>query len=408
MDSPDVVVIGAGVAGGAMSTVLARAGLQVLTLEITSEHRDVLRGEFFAPWGVAEAQQLGLYDLYMQRAGGHHPARAIQFGEDIPAETAEAGALSASDLPFPPPLCLGHPRLCTVLDEAAVEAGAELLRGVRRTHVTPGERPVVSFEHGGRTHELRPKLVIGADGRNGPTRAQAGVALHADPARFWIGGMLVEGVEAWPEDAMAIGTEGWRHLLVFPQGQGRARLYVCVADEHRARIIGEDAPQNILDAFRVRSMPYADVIVAARPASQPFAYPNNDTWTDQPFTEGVVLIGDAAGHNDPVIGQGLSIAHRDVAMVSRILTSQADWSASALRPYADERTRRMQRLRANGHFVGAREVDFTPQGRERRARIHRRLREQPELLSIMMIPFLGPDLLAPEAYAEETYAALLN
>jgi 2-polyprenyl-6-methoxyphenol hydroxylase-like FAD-dependent oxidoreductase len=408
MDNPDVVVIGAGVAGGAMSTVLAREGLQVLTLEVTNEHRDVLRGEFFAPWGVAEAQQLGLYDLYMQRAGGHHPSRAVFFDEDMPVEAAEAGAIDTTALPFPPPLCLGHPRMCTVLDEAAADAGAEVLRGVRRTRVTPGERPSVSFEHGGAAHEVRPRLVIGADGRNGPTRQQAGVELHADPPRFWIGGMLVDGVEAWPEDTMTIGTEGWRHLLVFPQGQGRARLYVCVAEDMRAHIIGAEAPRNILDAYKVKSMPYAEAIVAGRPASEPFAYPNNDTWTDEPFTEGVALVGDAAGHNDPVIGQGLSIAHRDVAMVSRILTSQNDWSAGAFAPYAEERARRMQRLRTAARFTATREAQFGPEARERRGRIARRLQERPELMNVMIVPFLGPDVLPPECYAEETIDALLN
>jgi 2-polyprenyl-6-methoxyphenol hydroxylase-like FAD-dependent oxidoreductase len=206
---------------------------------------------------------------------------------------------------------------------------------------------------------------------------------------------------------MAIGTEGWRHLLVFPQGQGRARLYVCVAEENRARVIGADGPRNILDAYRIGSMPHAEVIVGARPISEPFAYPNNDTWTDEPFTEGVVLIGDAAGHNDPVIGQGLSIAHRDVAMVSRILTSQGDWSAAAFAPYAEERARRMQRLRRAARFTAMREADFTREGRARRARVARRLQERPELMQVMIVPFMGPDVLPEECYAQETYDALM-
>src|SRR5581483_7862404 len=121
-----------------MSTVLARAGLQVLTLETSTEHRDVLRGEFFAPWGVAIAQELGLYDLYMGPAGGIHAARLVGFDEDVAPAEAEAAAIPLNELPMPPPICLSHPRLCTVLDEAAVEAGARLLRGVRRMRITPG------------------------------------------------------------------------------------------------------------------------------------------------------------------------------------------------------------------------------------------------------------------------------
>jgi 2-polyprenyl-6-methoxyphenol hydroxylase-like FAD-dependent oxidoreductase len=406
MDNPDVVVVGAGVAGGAMSTVLARAGLQVLTLEITPEHRDVVRGEFFAPWGVAVAQELGLYDLYMGPAGGIHSTRLVQFDEDMEPAEAQAAAIPMDQLPAPPPICLGHPRLCTVLDEAAVQAGASLLRGVRRMRITPGKRPVVSFEHAGRSHEVRPRLVIGADGRNGPTRQQARIPLHADPMGYWIGGMLVEGAESWPREDVALGTEGWRHLLVFPQGRDRARLYICVKEEHRPLILGSDGPRNILQAFVAKSLPHADAIAGVRPISDPYAYPNNDTWTDQPFTEGVVLIGDAAGHNDPIIGQGLSIAHQDVKLVSQLLTGQDDWSPAAFRPYAEERATRMARLRRAGQFIALREMDLTHDGRARRERIRQRLQHRPEFRNVVIVPLIGPYALPPEAYAEESYRAL--
>ena len=60
MTSYDVVVVGAGIGGSAMALALARGGKQVLLLEKTTEHRDVVRGEWLAPWGVAEANQLQL------------------------------------------------------------------------------------------------------------------------------------------------------------------------------------------------------------------------------------------------------------------------------------------------------------------------------------------------------------
>ena len=50
----------------------------------------------------------------------------------------------------------------------------------------------------------------------------------------------------------------------------------------------------------------------------------NDTWTDSPCAPGVVLLGDAAGWNDPIIGQGLSIALRDVRMVADVVRADPD------------------------------------------------------------------------------------
>jgi hypothetical protein len=178
MENPDIVIVGGGIAGGAFASVMARAGFSVLMLEITKEHRDVVRGEAMTPCGVAEAQKIGTYDVLMQ-SGGHHPGRFTVYDEDVDPAEAEANALDFDALPFPPLLCMGHPTMCNALDAAAVAAGAKFLRGVRHTQVTPGAPPKVSFEHEGSVHELRPRLVVGS-----PTAATAiHGARSASPSR---------------------------------------------------------------------------------------------------------------------------------------------------------------------------------------------------------------------------------
>src|SRR5689334_16226082 len=139
MGNPDIVVIGGGIAGGAFATVMARAGHEVVMLEVTHQHRDVVRGEALVPWGAAEAKQLGLHELYLA-AGGHQPARFVAYDEDVDPTEAEAQAIDLNALPFPPMLCIGHPKACNLLNEAAQAAGARLIRGVRHTQVTAGER----------------------------------------------------------------------------------------------------------------------------------------------------------------------------------------------------------------------------------------------------------------------------
>ena len=47
--NPDVVVVGAGIAGASIATVLARGGIEVLLLERQREYRDRVRGEFMQP-----------------------------------------------------------------------------------------------------------------------------------------------------------------------------------------------------------------------------------------------------------------------------------------------------------------------------------------------------------------------
>jgi 2-polyprenyl-6-methoxyphenol hydroxylase-like FAD-dependent oxidoreductase len=45
--------------------------------------------------------------------------------------------------------------------------------------------------------EFRPRLVIGADGRNSSARKNLGFKVNADEPRNLLGGMLVKGVPSW-------------------------------------------------------------------------------------------------------------------------------------------------------------------------------------------------------------------
>src|SRR5262245_49884930 len=68
--SVDVVIVGGGLAGSALSTVLAKSGKKVLVLEREAKFKDRVRGENMHPWGVAAARRLGVLDDLMS-AGGH-------------------------------------------------------------------------------------------------------------------------------------------------------------------------------------------------------------------------------------------------------------------------------------------------------------------------------------------------
>lgn len=409
IEAPEILVIGGGIAGGAFATVMARAGHSVLMIEITPEHRDVVRGEWLAPWGVIEAKRLGLYDIYRSN-GGHHLKRHITYDEGVPVAEAEAKTLHFEVL-MPGtegPLTLGHPKTCGLLDDAAVAAGARFLRGVRKTHVTPGTPPTVTFEHGGVVHGLKPRLVVAADGRHGKTAQQAGITVQGDPAHHWFSGMLVEDAEGWPSDLQSVGTAGDVNFLIFPQESGKARLYLGVPLSQKERFMGDDAPARFARAFALDCLPYGEAIANAKPASHCFVYPNNDTWADVPYAPGVVAIGDAAGHNDPIIGQGLSIAHRDVRVVTDILKASHDWSAAAFAPYAEERKERMRRLRLAARFTSARDCEFDDRARARRHILAGKLMTDPVVTGLTLAAIIGPEKVPAEAFSEDALAAALG
>src|ERR1700704_6162616 len=58
----DVITVGGGLGGAALAKVLAEHGKRVLVIERETQFKDRIRGEWVAPWGVAETQRLGLYE----------------------------------------------------------------------------------------------------------------------------------------------------------------------------------------------------------------------------------------------------------------------------------------------------------------------------------------------------------
>jgi menaquinone-9 beta-reductase len=405
----DLVIVGGGIGGSALATVMARAGKSVLLLEQSLVYEDRVRGEWIAPWGVAEVRRVGLYDLLMS-AGGHHIGRHITYDETLEPAAAEAASLALNVFSpgVPGPLCLRHPLHCQTLFDAAGGAGATTLRGVNVTDVSVGAEPRVTYEVDGETTTARGRLLIGADGRTSLIREAARIVLHQDKPHHWFGGLLVDGVEGWDDDVQAIGTEGDFGFLAFPQGEGRVRVYGGYALDQAQRFRGPDGARRFLDAFAMSCSPQNQRLVAGRPAGPLFSYFNNDAWTDEPFAEGVVLVGDAAGWNDPIVGLGLSITYRDVRIVSDLLNGADDWATLSFASYAEERAERMRRLRFAASLQAAIDMEFGEDAKARRRRLFEQGAVDPSLRAHGFAVMAGPEALPPEMFTEAHRARVLG
>jgi len=405
----DVAVVGGGIGGSSLGAFLARAGLNVLVLERLTRFEDRVRGEWMAPWGVAELKKLGLYDRFMA-AGGHHLARNVGYDELLTRAQAEAGAIRFAGIhpEAPGPLCMEHVVMQNVALDAAAEAGAVVRRGVSQITVTPGAHPSLAFEHDGSRHEVSCGWIVGADGRTSTVRRQLGIDLQEAPLDHLIVGLLIEGADGWPEDLSAIGKFGDLHYLVFPQGGGKVRIYADYAYGGQARFNGKDGAHELLAAFALPEVPHSDAVAQARPVGPCRSYPSQDAWVDQPCVEGAVLIGDAAGYNDPILGQGLSMTLRDSRLVGEVLAAGQPWNAAAFRSYVEERRERLRRLRFVASFITTLNARFEPEDLERRARAFRRMAEDPSIRMVVMAAFAGPETLPEHYFTEQFYASVFG
>lgn len=409
MDTYDLIVVGGGIGGSALATVAARAGRSVLVLERTEVFEDQVRGEWISPWGVTEVARVGLLDLLIG-AGGHYLERHVTYDETREPAEAESRTLPLNIFApgVPGPLCIGHPHHCQTLSDEAVRAGATVLRGVDVHSVSVGQAPGAEFTHGGLRMEARARLLIGADGRNSMVREACGITLNADRPHHMFGGLLVEGVEGWDDRKQAIGTEGDFAFLAFPQGDGRVRVYGSYSLDDRSRFAGPDGARRFLDNFRLNCSPDNAALANGRPAGPLRSYANNDTWTDTPYAPGAVLIGDAAGWNDPIVGLGLSITYRDVRIVSELLAGSEDWKTELFAPYAAERRERMRRLRFVAGITSALDAEFNEAARARRRSYFARSANDMSLGAHAFAIMGGPEAAPPETFTPAYRARVLG
>lgn len=405
----DVVIVGGGIAGSALATVLAQDGMDVLVLERQVTYRDKVRGETMQPWGVAEVMRLGLLGILLD-AGGGHGTRFVPYDEAFDSDVAEAFALPLDELlpDVPGSLNVGHPEACEALTQAAAAAGATVVRGIGDVTVTAGTTPVVAYQHEDAGHSVSCRLAVGADGRNSGVQRQLDVEPHTTEATTIGSGMLVDEVEGWPEHMEALGSEGDVHFLVFPRPGGVARLYLWFDIAQKGRFTGPDRQREFLEAFRLDCVPAAGSLAGARPAGPCASYPSTDTWTDRPTMEGVVLVGDAAGWSDPIIGQGLAIAMRDTRSVGDALRGGDDWSPAAFDGYAEERAERMRRLRVSSKVATHLRCMFGPDGATRRQAVFEQVFVDPLMLGpFALAPLAGPETVPAEAFEPENVERIL-
>jgi 2-polyprenyl-6-methoxyphenol hydroxylase-like FAD-dependent oxidoreductase len=336
----DLVIVGGGIAGGALATVMARSGASVLVLERQTRYQDHVRGEILWPWGARLARLLAIERLLLD-AG----ALVVQWlhtydeGSDGPTRIDVGAVIGGVD----GSLNLTHPTACAALAHAAAVAGADVRMGVRDVRISAGTQPFVRWvTDNGEANEARGKLVVGADGRRSSVRSQAAIPFEVDPPAHLIAGMLVNGIDEMDEQINLIARESDLLFFSFPQGAGRARLYFCFPADQRSRFAGRDGAQRFLSTTELRCLKGAAGWRDARPAGPCATFPAEDSRTPLPLAEGVVLIGDAAGYENPLQGQGLSMALQDAHDVSQALLSGSS-PAKAFEQYAAARAVR-QRL----------------------------------------------------------------
>jgi len=365
----DVVVIGGGVGGAACAHRLASDGADVLVLEREHRFADRIRGDVLYPWGVVEAERLGVLDGPLAAVGRplkywhtHVAGVARAAPRDLAAEL-EAGLTA---------LTFFHPELQAAMLESAERAGAEVLRGAVATglYAAPGGQRLHSVEAriGGLTSDHLARLVIGADGRTSRTRVWGGFEVSADPEGPMFAGALVTGAKVGFTEAardtahVFFAPSDGLLAMVLPIDARRTRVYGGYdLQTGRRRLTGKAAFEELRWITEGAGVPrsWLEQAEVAGPLAE---FSGADVWVESPYRKGVALVGDAAAASDPSFGCGMALTLRGVRALTDEIRRVGSFQPAALeeagRAYAATTTRDYESLHRQTSWL--REVYRTP------------------------------------------------
>jgi 2-polyprenyl-6-methoxyphenol hydroxylase-like FAD-dependent oxidoreductase len=323
----DIIVVGGGPAGLALSIAAAQRGLDVVVLERGSYPVDKACGEGLFPAGVRALVALGAYEHLDGEAVS--PVRAIRWidgGLSAEARLPDAG------------LGVRRTALSSALVRRARALGVQVREGadVRHHRRTPSSALVETA--GG---SERGRLLVAADGLASAVRRREG--LEISPAGAPRYGLRRHFARAPWTDAVEVHFGEGAEAYVTPAGPGRVGIAFLCEEATRAGFAALLAGFPALRA-RVEGVP-----TDSRPAGAgPFARGARARALDR-----LVLLGDAAGCVDPITGEGVSLALQSALALGPVLPEALAHGAAREAFAAWERgeSRRFARCAATARVV---------------------------------------------------------
>jgi salicylate hydroxylase len=324
----EITVLGAGVAGLAFGWAAAQRGAKVTLLEQAEAVREVGAGLQIGPNGARVLRALGLDSAALAKTAIQ--ANAVQMLDGPSGKrllTMNLGARARD----PGHYLFHRADLIDLLAQGARAAGVHLHLLSKVTAVDlSGNAPLVTTAQGA---QMRPPLLIGADGLHSPTRA----ALNGPAKPFFTGQAAWRAVIAGdPNDAPVVQAYlgPGCHLVSYPLRGGTLRNIIAVVEQRdwveESWSLSDD-PANLRAAFagfdpKVRA--WLDAVQDCGLWGL-FRHPVAATWQREMAAGAVAIIGDAAHPTLPFLAQGAAMGLEDAYSLALALDRDGNAGLSA-------------------------------------------------------------------------------
>lgn len=331
----DIVINGGGMVGAALACGLTQAGFSVAVIEhslpeaFSPSALPDIRVSALGRHTVNYLSTLGIWqDILQCRCA---PYRELETWEWQTARVNfSAEQLGLAELGFMVEnSVLQHVLWQQLREKKIVQFAPDKIK--RMHHQKEEEYWLITLESGQLLHS---RLLIGADGAHSIVRTQAGIASHGwDYSQH----CLILSVRC---ESVA-GDVTWQQFS--PQGP---RAFLPLYDNY-ASLVWYDKAERIQQLKKLSRERLAEVVQAEFPARlgkveilEVGAFPLRRHHAKTYFSQGVVLVGDAAHTINPLAGQGVNLGYRDIDCLVTLLAEakkRAWWRQSVLMRYQEQR-----------------------------------------------------------------------
>lgn len=316
----DAIVIGAGPAGSTAAYLLAKRGFHVLVLDKKKFPRGKLCGGLLTRKSVRlleEIFQTSPAYLRSQQIISHQSTR---YGVNLRGKACIRGKL---EYPFH---FVDRQAYDYFWLNRARQAGAEFRSGDKVIALDPSKNQVIT----GNGHRYSGRYILGADGAPSrllrlltaggfiKNRKKPGLATALE---LDVSGGLAPALPEYP--VIYFGHIRWGYAWCFP-GKDLRILGICGLNEKSGKFLKRGLIQFL------KTIEFStDHICAAKSHALPYG-----NYLTQPGCGNILLLGDACGLADPLLGEGIYYAHKSGQLAALAAIQSYRYSQNACRIYS--------------------------------------------------------------------------
>ena len=311
-----VLVIGGGLAGAAVSTLLAEGGVGVHLVEAKSDVSVAGSGITLQGNALRELRNLGVWRQVQERGFGFD---SLGLRAPDPAGTliVEMPDVRSGGPDLPATVGMPRPELARILLDRAEKAGADVRLGTTVDRLEQDGDGVTATFADGTTG--RYDLVIGADGIRSWTRRQVGIDLETKATGMGIWRAFGPRPESVTRTDLYYG--GPAYIAGYcPTGENSLYAYIVEDVQDRSGLSPDEQLATMKQLAAAYHGPWDDIRETLDDPSR-VNYTKFETHVlAAPWNRGrVVVIGDAAHSCPPTLAQGGAQALEDAAVLAELL-----------------------------------------------------------------------------------------